>query len=157
MTKKGVSPVIATILMVMITVGLVAFSYSWFMRMAEETEEDVIIQMDKVKMANQKINIMTVFVNGSGLYFEVKASGLNTIPIDIEGTGFYIEGVPKTAGSWSGFSTTNCTSGSLVMGSSCYGMVAGYDSSNCHIGDVFKVAISWGAESSRKIKGCANP
>lgn len=28
---KGISPVIATILMVMITVGLVAFSYNWFM------------------------------------------------------------------------------------------------------------------------------
>ena len=28
---RGISPVIATILIVMITVGLVAFSYTWFM------------------------------------------------------------------------------------------------------------------------------
>jgi len=109
-----------------------------------------------MERAQQKINIMTLFVNDTGLYFEVMASGMNTMPINMEGTSFYIEGIPKTAKSWTGFSP-NCTSGNLAPAESCYGVIHDYNLSNCHIGDVFKVTISWGAESFKKISGCTNP
>lgn len=82
---KGISPIIATILMVMIVIGLVAFSYSWFMSIGsggKETTVTVISQMDKLR---QDIEIGTAYQCGSDICFELRASTMNTIPIPING------------------------------------------------------------------------
>ena len=47
--QKGVSPVIATILMVMITVGLVAFSYTWLMTVVEDSKSTELEQRELLK------------------------------------------------------------------------------------------------------------
>ncbi len=150
MVKKGVSPVIATILMVMITVGLVAFSYTWLMTVVEHGKETEGDQRESFQKTQQQIGIGTVFSNDTHTLFEVKAMGVNTLSIDLKGTKFYIDGVPKEADEWDSY--INCTdiAGTLAPGASCYGMIAG----KCNIGDTLKVAVSWGAETSKKIDKC---
>lgn len=152
MAQKGVSPVVATILMVMITIALVAFSYSWFKTIAvgvTTTSNKMNTQMEKEQ---QEIRIGTVFVNGTGLYFQLIASGVNSIPIEMDGSYFYINDVPKPNVSVWGHSTEcNVT---LAPGESCYGRITDYNSSNCHIGDIFKVLTPWNLQAFKKIGGC---
>jgi FlaG/FlaF family flagellin (archaellin) len=49
---KAISPAVGTILIVIITVGIVAFSYSWFISTGEtgkKTTSTVISNMEKVQ------------------------------------------------------------------------------------------------------------
>ncbi len=126
----------------------------WYDFTAQRCEHKIYEKQDQresFQKTQQQIGIGTVFVNSTGLFFEVKAMGVNTLSIDLIGTKFYIDGVPKTAGAWL---SPDCTSKTLKPGASCYGQISDYKSTNCHIGEILRVAISWGAETSKKIKGC---
>ena len=58
---KGVSPVIATILMVMITVGLVAFSYTWFMSMGERAKTGTEAAMAEITSSQAYISVDVLY------------------------------------------------------------------------------------------------
>ena len=157
---KGISPVIAIILMVMITVVLVAFAYSWLQgTMSETTKQtsDVLTQTEKM---NQRVNIGTLYVcdsgaNSSYICFELRAQTTNKYAIPLNGTGYYVSNVPKELYSWDGgISGTPCSEDlSLAAGGRCFGRIP--NSPSCSVGDVFKVSLPWGTETSKGIDGCS--
>ncbi len=153
--KKGISPVIATILMVMLTVGLVAFSYTWFRTTGEGAKEQSETQLTQLEKASQGIEIPIAYQCDSDICFEIKASVMNSLTIPMNGNGYYVNNVPKTISAWDGgISGTSCNSTdlTLALGTSCYGKITNY---NCTLGDTLKVAISWGAEETKQIDGCS--
>jgi flagellin-like protein len=151
---KGISPVVATILMVMITVVLVAFSFSWFQNMQSGIQQQTGNSMSQLEKSKQTIDIPTVFQCGSDICFVIRASSSNTYGIPLNGTSYLINGVPKTASTWDGdISGSPCTSVStLVAGGLCYGKISG---ATCVAGDIFKVSTSWGTDSQKSIDKCS--
>jgi flagellin-like protein len=154
---KGISPVIATILMVMITVGLVAFSYSWFMGLGQTSQAKVGAQITQMEKAQQSFEILTAYScdhDGDGdndVCFQIKASTVNTLDIPTNGTSVYINDAPRDVSTWTGMSPDCSTGPTLKPGESCYGAINNYD---CSIGDTLRIVIPWGAEKIRPISGC---
>jgi flagellin-like protein len=154
---KGISPVVATILMVMITVVLVAFSFTWFQNMQSGIQQQTGNSMSQVDKSRQTIDISTVYQCGSDICFAIRATSSNTYSIPLNGTSYMINGVPKSASSWDGSPGLSggspCTTVStLVAGGICYGKIL---STTCVAGDIFKVATSWGPDSQKSIDKCS--
>jgi len=150
---KGISPVVATILMVMITVVLVAFSYSWLQNTVTGTQEqtgNVLSQADKL---NQKVSIPTVYQCGNDICFQLKALTTNSYSVQMNDTSYYVNNIPKAITTWDGdISQPSCTTVSLLApGGSCYGKLL---ATNCTIGDILKVSLAWGTETSKGISSC---
>jgi flagellin-like protein len=151
---KGISPVVATILMVMITVVLVAFSFSWFQNMQSGIQQQTGNSMSQLEKSKQTIDLPTVYQCGSDICFAIRATSSNTYSIPLNGTTYLINGVPKTASTWNGdISGNSCTEiTTLVAGGVCYGKI---QSTTCAGGDVLKVSSAWGTESQKSIDKCS--
>ena len=156
---KGVSPVIATILMVMITVGLVAFSYTWFMSLGQTSQVKVGQQMTQMEKSQQTFDILTAYKcdhnndNQDDVCFQIRASPINTLTIPVSNMSVYINDVPKNWKGMNGALGANCTDANLTPGATCYGVVENY---SCSIGDTMRIVIPWGAEKIRPITGCSS-
>ena len=151
---KGVSPIIATILMVMITVGLVAFSYTWFMDMGQSAQTSTGTQLTAMEKARQGINIGTAYQCGNDICFEFRASAMNTIAIPTNGTSYYYNDAIKSIAAAGISGCTECNSApELPPGSKCCGKITGI---TCKIGDKLKVSIPWGAEAVASVNGCSS-
>jgi len=153
-SMKGVSPVIAVILMVMITVALVAFSYSWFQGTISQTQkqtEGILTQQEKM---NQRMEITTAIKCGADICFELRAASTNNYNLDMNGTGYYLNGVPKTVAAWDGgIGGASCTVvTTLAPAQKCYGKIA---STSCKIGDVLEISTGWGTKRTTGINGCS--
>ncbi len=155
---KGISPVIATILMVMITVGLVAFSYSWFIGMGERAQQQARSQLSGMEKSQQNIDIPTAYeCEDDTICFELRASSMNTIEIPMNDTyiSAYVDGAPKELYAWNGGLSDgkNCTSysGNLKPGESCYGNVT---VDTCDAGDIYtlKITHTWGASKMESVR-----
>ncbi len=153
--RKGVSPVIATILMVMITVGLVAFSYSFFMGFGEKTVESTKEEFGKMKKGQQTFEIPTAYeCNPDEICFEFRASSKNTLdmPANESFISLYVDNVPKSLKTWDGgISGTACkgNTAKLSPGESCYGKV----DQTCDNGDTYtlKISHSWDIDRTYSI------
>jgi len=151
--KKGVSPVIASVLMVVIAIVLVGFAYTMFSGMAKTAGTAGTRAMGEMEKSYQKLEIVTAIYNTSNnkLCFKIRAPGSNTLTIPIEGYMTYLidgqavtvtnnlAGCPITG-------TPNCTDTGLDLspGDSCYGAVtwtAGYPY-------LFEIQHDWGAYDS---------
>ena len=160
---KGVSPVIATILMVMITVGLVAFSYTWFMSLGQTSQVKVGQQMTQMEKSQQTFDILTAYKCANNndnkeddVCFQIRASPINTLTIPVSNMSVYINDIPRRLGEMdlSKIGGNNCTTvGNLTPGATCYGVVENY---SCSIGDTIRIVIPWGAEKIRPITGCSS-
>jgi flagellin-like protein len=149
---KGISPVIATILMVMITVILVAFSYTWMQGMTSTAQESTGSYVDSTEKMNQRVIISTIYGNSTGVYFELKADTSNKYPLDMNGTTYYIDNVPKNVTDWNGgLGGVSCRLTSLVAGARCYGTISGVA---CTPGSVVKVALGWGYTTQATLVEC---
>ncbi len=154
---KGISPVIATILMVMITVGLVAFSYSWFMGIGTTTQDKTGEQLSNMDKAGQAFNIPTVYEDGTTanrINFEFKASSMNTLSLSANTSYLkaYLNNVPVIINSWDGgISGIECynTTSKLSPGESCYGYITAA-AGTCESGDTIalKLVHEWGAKQT---------
>ncbi|MGC9310973.1 MAG: archaellin/type IV pilin N-terminal domain-containing protein [Candidatus Aenigmatarchaeota archaeon] len=153
-TLKGISPVIAIILMVMITVVLVAFSYSWLQGTLEDTTKTTGTILTETQKQNQKITIPTLYKCGDDICFELKALTTNSYSIDMNGTTYYINNVPQTIVAWDGGTGGEDCDGLdyLAAGQRCYGKIEDLD---CRLGDTFRVNLAWGTETSKSIDGCS--
>ena len=151
---KGVSPIIATILMVMVTVGLVAFSYTWFMSMGQSVQTSTGSQLTAMEKAQQGINIGTAYKCGTDVCFEVRASALNSLTIPTNGTSYYYNNEVESITAASITGCTECsTAPELAPGGKCCGKIAGI---TCKIGDKLRISIPWGAETTASINGCSS-
>jgi len=157
---KGISPVIATILMVMITVGLVAFSYTWFMGMGQEAQTTAGTQISQMQKKQQSFDIPTAYeCQNDTICFEFRASSMNTLEIPINTTYIkaYVDDIPKSLSGWDVGITgyTNCTdSTDLAPGKNCYAQLDITTSPTCPNGGVvvLKVSHTWGAEKMVSVK-----
>ena len=154
---KGVSPVIATILMVMITVGLVAFSYSWFMGMGQTAQTQTGAQLSQMEKSQQGIKIGTAYCSNSpactDVIFEMRALSTNTLTIPTNGTSYYYNDEVKSIGAAGITGCTECnTNPKLGPGEKCCGKIT--LTSACKIGDKIRISIPWGAEAIASVTGC---
>ena len=150
---RGISPVIATILMVMITVGLVAFSYTWFMGLGETAKGRVGAGIAGMEKAQQDFSIPTAYeCVDNKICFEVRASSMNTLNLDPRELSAYVNDVPKNIENWDGDIAGNSCDATttLAPGESCYGKV----NQTCNTGEVYVLTLShpWGAEKSVSVR-----
>jgi len=84
----------------MITVALVAFTYFWFIGMGESGKSQSSEMVSKMEKSGQQIELVTAYQCGNDICFELKASALNTIPIPVNGTSYYINDKPVKIAPW---------------------------------------------------------
>lgn len=119
--SKGVSPIIATILLVMITVSLIASAYVWFIGMGESAKEQAERQITTSEESKQKLDLPTAFQCDSNICFELRAPQDNTLSMPINKTVYYINDEPKNINIWYGR-----TGSSSCLTEAVSGMVASW-------------------------------
>lgn len=154
-TMKGISPVIAVILMVMITVALVAFSYSWLQKTMSESQGQTSKIISGQEEMSQRLEIATAYQCGANICFELRAASTNSRSLNMNGTGYYIRDVPKTSIAWDGgvggLACSNTVT--LAAGQKCYGMI---ENTQCAVGDSLKVSTGSGATDTKGLTtGCS--
>jgi flagellin-like protein len=129
---KGISPVIATILMVMITVGLVALSYTFFVNIINVTENRTIENVGTV-LENQKVIITSVWNDSTDGKIGVAINSRGTDDASLSNVKAFVNNVPIN---WTAADVDGCqANGVLKIGSSC-NMILG---KNYDVGDVVKI------------------
>ncbi|MGC9310972.1 MAG: archaellin/type IV pilin N-terminal domain-containing protein, partial [Candidatus Aenigmatarchaeota archaeon] len=98
--RKGVSPVIATLLLVMITVVLVAFVNDFLNQLTQEAQGSTQKVLIRNEQMSQRFSIPTAYGCGGYICFEIKALGTNEYSIPTENSGYYINDVPKNILPW---------------------------------------------------------
>ena len=140
---KGVSPVIATVLMVMVTVGLVAFSYT-FLSGIITTGGEAAKNQTKILVQNQQIGISSLWrVDATHTGIAITSTG--TSAVDLSNVKVFINNAPKA---WLGDSVDGCTlAGTLSPQESCNMDVAAPYTQ----GSVIKIVGPSGTEVTRTI------
>jgi hypothetical protein len=151
---KGVSPVIATMLLVLLTVVLVSSVYKFSDEIASGAKKQTDESLTRNKQMHQAFVIPTAYGCGPYICFELKALGTNSMPIPIENAGYYINDVPKKSEIWPGslpLGSYDCSSNPVLNpGESCFGRLDNI----CRPGDILRIQISWGTENFRSIMRC---
>lgn len=112
--KKGISPVIATMLMVIITISLVGFAYT-FLSDFVTTGANTAQNQTSSLIQNPQISINSVW-NESG-NIGVSIASVGTTAVNLKNMRVFVNNAPKT---WTGASIDGCNnSESLVPGASC--------------------------------------
>src|SRR3989338_7811403 len=96
---KAVSPIIAVILLLVITISLVGVAFLFFSRTTEQTGEQVggvAEQQLKQLGADLKIDSAVVLLDGSG---KVYIRNTGSVPIPASALGFYVNDQPVAANS----------------------------------------------------------
>ncbi|OYT43564.1 MAG: hypothetical protein B6U88_00675 [Candidatus Aenigmarchaeota archaeon ex4484_56] len=149
---KGISPVIATILMVMITVALVGILFTWFTGMTEKQQEETNKQYEGVVQRSQSILITVAYYDASegGVVVEVRAPASNTRSVNLTGSTYLVDNVIQNSLlTYSG--GTSCTADLLDPGEACY-MVVG---TTCHSGSTVSIITPDAIRASRTIDNCS--
>ena len=158
--KKGVSPVIASVLMVVIAIVLVGYAYTVFSGMARKAGATGTKAVGEMEKSMQKLEIVTVIYNVSNhkLCFRLKAPGSNTLAIPLKDDGtdhviYLVDGREVSLlGDLSGCAISgtplcNQSNLTLVPGDSCYGAVTwtgGYPY-------LFEIQHDWGAYDAESL------
>ena len=126
-TKKGVSPVIASVLMVVIAIVLVGFAYTMFSGFARKGGEVGEKAMGEMEKSYQKLRIETAFYRTADDYlcFKIKAPLSNSMTVPIKNYVTYfadgVEYTPTENLTVCGFSGNACnTTVGLNPGDACY-------------------------------------
>ena len=150
---KGVSPIIATILMVMITVGLVAFSYTWFMGMTESTKRSTETSLGTMTSAQQQRISFDVqpYQDGGDVKFIMYGAGTESVNLSKVKT-YKNDREPVN---WTGVSVGSLpacgSSAILASGDRCGAKVTW----TCSPGDGLTL-VSPGGRDTRTINGCSS-
>ncbi len=87
---KGITPVIAIILLLLITISMVGFAFMWFTRMAETASQAGTLQLNQtIGQMSQKVRIDNI--NGNTL--TVRNIGTQAIPSS--SLAFYVDNAQK--------------------------------------------------------------
>ena len=155
-TKKGVSPVIASVLMVVIAIVLVGYAYTVFYGMARRAGSTGTKAVGEMEKGMQKLEIITVIYNISNgkLCFKIRAPGSNTLAIPLGTHVIYLVDGKEVSllGDLSGCpisGTTTCNQANLTLkpGESCYDAVnwtGGYPY-------LFEIQHDWGAYDAESL------
>ena len=85
---KGITPVIAVILLLLITVSLVAFAFTWFTRIATTAATGIENQTSKL-LATKSVRIENAKVSGTTTNIDLRNTG--DVIINSGELAFYIE------------------------------------------------------------------
>ena len=112
---KGISPVIATILMVMITVGLVALSYSFFSEIINVGGEKAVNATKHFGAKDQQLEIKSIWNDSEDIGVTIMSSGSS--PVTLEYVTTYVDDAIKQ---WAKGSIKGCDKNeTLSVGDSC--------------------------------------
>lgn len=104
MNRKGITPVIAIVLLLMMTVAAAGLAYSWIMSMQETAQagisEDISARMETMRAG---ITIISVWQTGAtpdtGISMAIKNSGSSTFQdAEIDDFQVFVDGKPPTTG-----------------------------------------------------------
>jgi flagellin-like protein len=147
---KGVSEIMAIILILMITISLAALAYTWFSGIFSEIMEaaGALLTRSSKTMATQfKVDNALYVVADNLIYVSIRNTGNQNF--DASKTLFFIRGVP---GEFSAITcSTGCNCNDLANG--CVADFEVPDSSfgTISVGDKLKVTIVTGLQNSREI------
>ncbi|MBR9682412.1 MAG: hypothetical protein GOV02_01940 [Candidatus Aenigmarchaeota archaeon] len=93
---KGVSAVIAIVLILMITVALAAMSYVWFTNIFETLTESGTSAIDRTGQQLQaSFSIESArYLSGNSTSVSIRNTGITTI--DLDDVAFYLNGIPSS-------------------------------------------------------------
>jgi len=133
---KGITPVIAVILLLLITISLVGFAFVWFSKMTQQTTSSIGTQVQTQTDNTGKRVIIDTATAGTPGHIYIRSLG--TQPIDmLNEVGIYVNGVKRDQ--TSGNAATGCTpawtAGNIAVSAtvSC--------NTNCNAGDMVKVIV----------------
>lgn len=89
--KKGISPVIAVVLLLMITISLVAFAYVWFTRLTGGALNQTVSEQEALKQQQGK-RIVIDGVSGNAITLR----NVGTYPVAITELSAFVNGVVTT-------------------------------------------------------------
>ena len=151
--KKGVSPVIASVLMVVIAIVLVGFAYTMFSGMAKTAGKRGTAAMAEMEKSSQRLEIVTVIYDDTNnkVCFKIRAPNSNTLAVPLgDNILYFVDSQQVTLLG----NTNNCpitgtpicnTTTQLAPGDSCYDSVtwtAGYPY-------LFEIQHDWGAYDAK--------
>jgi len=103
--RKGITPVIAVVLLLMITVALLGFAFIWFQgvweSVAESTEESVVSEVSRMAQTIKIDNVLPGNVDVSRIY--IRSTGSQSI--DVTDITVYVNDA-KVECTWDGTITT---------------------------------------------------
>jgi flagellin-like protein len=147
--RKGISDVIATLLLVMVTVMLVFFVNTFFVDIAQNAGTSTNRALLQNQKLSQKVIIPTAYCCGAYICFEIKALGTNDFPIPTEQTDYFVNNKPRKIYPWglSGLGPDCLDNPVLEPGQGCFGKVEG----PCGNDLLFKAVLPWGMQNFRVV------
>lgn len=102
--RKGITPVIAIVLLLMMTVAAAGMAYVWIMSLQEQIQQTGQEGVDKTKKdASAALSIESGWNQGGNLYVALKNAGTYTFSTgEVAAFTYYINGQPKAT-------ATTCT------------------------------------------------
>ena len=102
---------------------------------------------------NQNISIVSVYLSGSYLFFQIRAPFANSLSLDTKDVTFLIENTSYQIGPWSGgVNGPMCFSMLQINpGQNCFGRI---ENATCLMGDRFKLTLPGGFVEKKEIGGC---
>ena len=147
---KGISEIMAIILILMITISLAALAYSWFSGIFTELMDaagSLLLRSSKTMSTQFKVDNALYISSNNIVYVSIRNTGNQNF--DAFKTIFYIKGVPGE------FSTISCSTG-CNCNDLANGCVADFEIPDTPFGtivegDKIKVTISTGLQNTREI------
>src|SRR3989344_7559884 len=100
---KGITPVIAIILLLLITISMVGFAFVWFQRVAQTATDSADNALDtQLSQQNQKVRIDST----SGTTIYLRSTGSQSLPAS--SVALYVNGTLVTSGNCPSASQASC-------------------------------------------------
>ncbi len=108
--KKGVTPIIAIVLLLMLTVAAAGLAYVWVIQVQTETQESIGESVERqTQQLQARLTIDSVYKTGSNIAFVLRNAGTyEYTTTDLGQFSFYVDGAVAT-GSCSGLTTSGST------------------------------------------------
>jgi len=106
MAKKGITAVIATVLLLMMTVAAAGVSYSWIMGMQKDVQKSTEAKYaNDASKTDSKLSIDSMWNQAGNIQFTIRNTGTYAFK-DLTKFSFYVDGVKSpTPGSFTGMLT----------------------------------------------------
>jgi flagellin-like protein len=146
---KGVTEIVAIILILMITIALAALAYTWFSGIFSEVMDAAasLLSRSSKNMATQfKVDNVLYVASDNIIYVSIRNTGNQNF--DASKTLFYIRGVP---GGFSVIDCLNCNCNNLAQGCTANFEISDAPFGSISEGDKLKVTIITGLQSTMEI------
>lgn len=146
---KGVSEIIAIVLILMITISIAALAYTWFSGIFTEIMDaagSLLTKSSKTMATQFKVDNALYVASDNIIYASIRNTGNQNF--DASKTLFYIRGIP---GGFSNITCPGCNCNDLASECTADFEVPGTPFGTISEGDKLKVTIITGLQNSREI------